>query len=95
MLLGIVLYLGLKGYRFMRAPGVDKSNFFNFLRAEFWDCIHAGNRAQLYFLEDEAVDYLEEAGYDIVCPYAYISGDEFSDHFPYTRPDSGRNTKNT
>jgi len=85
MLLGIVVYLALKGWRFMRAPGVDKSNVFNFLRVEFLDCIHAGERAQMYHLSDEEVDILIDAGFEPQQPYKFISGDEFSDHFPDSR----------
>jgi hypothetical protein len=85
MFLGILMYLILKGYRFMRAPGADKSNAFNFLRVEFMDAIHAGERAQQYYLTDEEVDVLVEAGYSPQQPYKFISGDEFSDHFPDSR----------
>jgi hypothetical protein len=83
--LGMLLYLGLKGYRFMRAPGVDKSNFFNFLRVEFMDAIHAGDRAQMYYLTDDEIDALLLAGFSPQQPYKFISGDEFSDHFPDSR----------
>ena len=40
----------------------------------------------MYFLSDEEVDCLIENGHSPVQPYKYIAGDEFSDHFPYTRP---------
>ena len=85
MLLGMLLYLALKGYRFMRAPGVDKSNGFNFLRVEFMDAIHAGDRAQMYYLTDTEVDVLVDAGFEPQQPYGFIGGDEFSDHFPDSR----------
>jgi len=85
MFLGILIYLLIKGYRFMRAPGVDKSNFFNFLRVEFMDAIHAGERAQQYYLSDAEVDVLIHEGFEPKQPYKFISGDEFKDHFPESR----------
>jgi len=90
MALGILFYLVLKGYRFMRGTDVDPSNAFNFLRVEFMDAIHPINRAQTFQLTDGAIDVLLNEGMikgeDFVCPYDFIAGDEFSDHFPQTRP---------
>ena len=88
VLFGMLLYPILKGYRSLNSNGWDRSNATNFIRTESYTTLYPDNLAQMYFLTDEQVQCLEDAGHlDLVKPFDYISGDEFSDHFPYTRPD--------
>jgi len=93
MLFGIFLLLFypiVKMVRSLRAVGWDKSNMTNFIRTESYTVLYPENLPKMVVLTDEQLAALSKAGFhkeDLLYPYKYVSGDEFSDHFPYTRVD--------
>lgn len=88
MFLGIALYIGFKWFRAVTSGQWDTSNVLNLLRYESYHAMYPGNHANMYVLEEKHLDALHQAGFeDLIRPYRYVTGDEFSDHFPYTRFD--------
>jgi len=78
----------LKMVRSLHSVGWDKSNITNFVRTESYTTMYPENLPKMVILTPKQKEILNQAGYnDLLYPFKYVSGDEFSDHFPYTRPD--------
>jgi len=91
MIFGIFLFLFYpiaKMVRSLHSDGWDRSNATNYIRTESYTAMYAENLPLMTILTDEQKEVLFDAGFnddDLLYPFKYVSGDEFSDHFPYTR----------
>jgi len=78
----------LKMVRCLHSVGWDRSNATNFVRTESYTTMYPYNLPLMVVLTDEQKKILADAGItekELVHPFKYVSGDEFSDHFPYSR----------
>lgn len=74
---GILLLIGYGAYRALRSDGWDNSNILNWLRLLSHVFIHPEDFGEMYYKKPDGSE---------ARPFGYISGDEFADHFPDSRP---------
>lgn len=73
-------------YRALKSDGWDNSNVMNWFRVFSQLAIHPEDFGKMYYLDSVSQQYLEAGGFLVKKPFNYISGDEFADNFPSSRP---------
>lgn len=85
-ILGLFAFIGYGAYRAVGSDGWDDSNVLNWLRLLSHCIMHPEDFARMFYLTEEQEDLIVKAGQSPERPFDYISKDEFSENFPYTRP---------
>lgn len=80
---GVVVFIGYGAYRAVNSDGWDDSNINNWLRLLSHVYIHPEDFGKMYYLTEENWNELKTYPFK---PFDYIDKDEFSENFPYSRP---------
>lgn len=77
--LGMFCLLGLFVFRMLRNYAWDDSNITNALRLLAHVAVHPDDFGEMYYLDDEEYEFLDNAGFEIQQPFWYINKDELSE----------------